>query len=529
MATNIELWVDYLTEVFQIDDHSRYTLESGSTDSLWSEWISSRSSSQTLVGNSSDGSLLDKEKETTPPPSPGRRKLIKDRKPRELELAKRHGRRRRPRIQEPYQQACLPPIEGLKLKLLVAVLCIGLLMSSLETTIIGTALISIGSDLGDFSKATWITTAYLITYTGFLIIFARCSDIFGRRSTFLVALIFFVAFSLACGFSQTMDQLIIFRAFQGIGGAGLNILAMGVATEVPGKARGPINGLLSAVFAISSAIGPLIGGAISSNASWRWVFLLKRVIGSAMLTSFLTGIPFFTIIIFLPERFQLENGLSPVDAGVRMLVYFVLSSWAAGLGAFICVAKNVMYQVIIFAIALQVLGLGLMSTLPVNEIPGKQYAFQVILAVNMGAITQVRILGGVIGIGIGDIILHGKVYSKLNTILTPQQIGALLTSTENLGTFAPNQINAVKRLYSDGFNFQFRIMMYIAIACFVVSLGTFVKRPIQVREIEAIEAREREEAEKAANEKARAAADAMIGVPPMVQTEVEWPSRVGRQ
>ena len=243
----------------------------------------------------SDTSFPNNEKNLSSPSPPVQWTLKEESELRGPELAAKHSRRRRGRSQEPYQQACLPPVDGWKLKLLIVVyvklarrstfrhdgadlfcrLCLGLLMSSLETTIIGTALISIGSDLGDFSKATWITTAYLITYTGCLIIFARCSDVFGRRSTFMVALIVFVVFSLACGLSQTMDQLIIFRAFQGIGGAGLNILALGVATEVPGKARGPINGLLSGVFAISSAIGPLIGGAISSNASWRWVFLLK--------------------------------------------------------------------------------------------------------------------------------------------------------------------------------------------------------------------------------------------------------------
>jgi MFS family permease len=68
---------------------------------------------------------------------------------------------------------------------------------------------------------------------------------------------------------------IVFRAFQGVGGGGLYSLAMGVATEVPGEVRSPINGILSSTFAISSAIGPLIGGAIASNTTWRWVFLLK--------------------------------------------------------------------------------------------------------------------------------------------------------------------------------------------------------------------------------------------------------------
>ena len=138
----------------------------------------------------------------------------------------------------------------------------------------------------------------------------------------------------------------------------------------------------------------------------------------------------------------------------------------------------------------------------------------------MGAITQMRIFGGAVGIGIGDVILQKQVYSKLGTILDQQQIMSLLASSDNLRTFAPSQIYAVKKLYSDGFNFQFRIMMYIGAACFIASLGTFVRHPLQVKEIEAKEAREKETAAQAANERATAAADAMVSVPPIARTEV---------
>ena len=73
----------------------------------------------------------------------------------------------------------------------------------------------------------------------------------------------------------TFGYRIVFRAFQGVGGGGLYSLAMGIATEVPGPVRSPINGILSSTFAVSSAIGPIMGGGIASSTSWRWVFLLK--------------------------------------------------------------------------------------------------------------------------------------------------------------------------------------------------------------------------------------------------------------
>ncbi|KAI5217921.1 hypothetical protein E4T40_07143 [Aureobasidium subglaciale] len=102
-------------------------------------------------------------------------------------------------------------------------------MSALEQLIIGPALITISEDLGRYDLSSWVVNAYLLSYneillltlSGFLVVFARCSDIFGRRSSFMTALIVFLVSSTACGAAQTMLQLIVFRAFQGVGGAGL--------------------------------------------------------------------------------------------------------------------------------------------------------------------------------------------------------------------------------------------------------------------------------------------------------------------
>ena len=86
-------------------------------------------------------------------------------------------------------------------------LCFGLFLSTLETTIVATALVTISSDFGQFEISGWIVLSYLITYTGFLIVYARCSDFFGRKHVVLVALAIFTIFSLACGVAQTMTQL----------------------------------------------------------------------------------------------------------------------------------------------------------------------------------------------------------------------------------------------------------------------------------------------------------------------------------
>ncbi|KAI4213594.1 MAG: hypothetical protein LQ351_003818 [Letrouitia transgressa] len=90
-------------------------------------------------------------------------------------------------------------------------LCLGLFLSSLELTIIGTALVAITDSLQGFDKNSWIVTAYLLTYTGFLIILAKLSDIFGRKALMLTTLSFFVIFSVACGAAQTLSQLSVIR------------------------------------------------------------------------------------------------------------------------------------------------------------------------------------------------------------------------------------------------------------------------------------------------------------------------------
>ena len=102
-------------------------------------------------------------------------------------------------------------------------------------------------------------------------------------------------------------------------------------------------------------------------------------------TAFLSGISIYSVNIYLPQRFQLANGLSPVDAGVRMLVLLVVSSVATGLGASICVVINIVYPILVVGFMLQILGLGLMSSLPVDEaVLARQYGYQTILGFGFG-------------------------------------------------------------------------------------------------------------------------------------------------
>lgn len=219
-----------------------------------------------------------------------------------------------------------------------------------------------------------------------------------------------------------------------------------------------------------------------------------------------------TAVIFLPQQFQLENGYSPAAAGVRMLPLLLLSSVAAGVGGFLVQIKNISFHLLVTSACLQLLGLGLMSSLPVGGgVTARQYGFQVILgvgfglslstlpliarlevekedhAVSMGAITQIRVLGGLVGIALSQAILSDRVNADLANILPPNQLAALYRTIGSIRTFSAEQAAAVRESYGRGFNLQFRVMMYFAIGCLLVTLGCWIRNPMDVQAREKVE------------------------------------------
>jgi MFS family permease len=155
-------------------------------------------------------------------------------------------------------------------------MAIGLFMSLLDTTIVATALFTIGKDLKATEEVNWVALAYTLSYLGCAVIFARVSDIIGRRNAYMSALIIFLAFSLGCGFAQTLDQLIALRVLQGVGGSGLYSLTFVVLPEItPFRLMHLISSISGMVVAMAGILGPLVGGLITQYTSWRWIFWIK--------------------------------------------------------------------------------------------------------------------------------------------------------------------------------------------------------------------------------------------------------------
>ncbi|HUR68124.1 MAG TPA: MDR family MFS transporter [Candidatus Thermoplasmatota archaeon] len=217
--------------------------------------------------------------------------------------------------------------------LVIAGLMMGILLAALDQSVVGTSLFTITQDIGGFERFSWLFSAYMLASTIVIPIAGKLSDIYGRRPIYLAGMGVFLLGSILCGTATSMDQLIAYRAVQGLGGGAIFPVALATIADLfPPSERGKIGGVFGATFGLASVIGPFIGGGIvdylhiGSIESWRWVFYVNVPVGITAMTF---------VALFFP-RLSNRTKVYIDYAGVALLTLTLL----AGLMVFVLVQEG---------------------------------------------------------------------------------------------------------------------------------------------------------------------------------------------
>ncbi|KAI1348253.1 putative multidrug resistance protein fnx1 [Xylaria sp. FL0043] len=496
------------------------------------------------------------------------------------------------------------------------VLAVMLFLVSLDGTITSTSVVKITSDLHGFEDASWILSAYQLGMSASLVILSKLSDIFGRKSIFIWSIIGFVVFSGACASSQTIVQLIVFRALQGFAGGGCMALTLILITEVvPPDQLGNFASKMNVALVLAVVLGPIVGGAISSKTTWRWIFLINiptgiaavvlglltmpmgfphqqdresssqdslsttqklakiDVLGSALLvlaavsftacfqqagTTFpwksayvialliasavlwvvvlvwerhvtqnnmkyqpvlpwrfltdrvrvsvlicfmLLAVPSVVANFQLPQRFQVVNGLSSIDAGVRILPFGAAST--IGTFASTQMATKLHCPAICLVVggaALQTIGFVLLSMLkPSPEVSAAIYGYQIICgfgagvnfmtlyltvpltaakqdkAIALGLAGQLRTMGTAFGLAIATAVFNGYALSRLKEAGITSN---LTTISNGQPTLPPAVQEEVRNILSAAYNRQMLVLVGFAAAQIPVALVMWKRKQI---------------------------------------------------
>ena len=239
----------------------------------------------------------------------------------------------------------MPIRAGTRRPFVIASVMAAMFMVAIEATIVSTAMPQIVSDLGGLNLYSWVFSAFLLTQTAATVVFGKLSDVYGRKPVLLVGIAIFLVGSVLCGLAPSMPWMIVFRLVQGVGAGAVQPVALTVVGDLYSAAeRGKVQGWLASVWALSSVVGPLVGGLIVANVSWAWVFWINIPLAVAATFGFLA---------FLHETPNAER--RPIDVAGALLFTLTIAmlmlalTWtgsqhwpeAAGAGAVFLVALGV--------------------------------------------------------------------------------------------------------------------------------------------------------------------------------------------
>ena len=242
--------------------------------------------------------------------------------------------------------------ENQRVRLIFGALLLVLLLASLDQTIVSTALPTIVGDLGGVSDLSWVVTAYLLSSTVAGPVYGKLGDQYGRKLVLQTAIVIFLIGSALCGLSQNLTELIVFRGIQGLGGGGLIVITIAVVADIfPPRQRGRYQGYFGGVFGVSTVLGPLLGGFIVDNLSWRWIFYVNLPVG--LLALAVIGVAFKPRVDHVKHTID-YLGSSLLAGGLAAVVLYTSlggtrASWTAPWMLALIVAGGVLLVAFVFA------------------------------------------------------------------------------------------------------------------------------------------------------------------------------------
>jgi EmrB/QacA subfamily drug resistance transporter len=202
-------------------------------------------------------------------------------------------------------------------------LLLAIMLAMLDNMIVGTAMPHIVGELGGLAHLSWVVTAYVLGTTVSTPIWGKLGDLYGRKGVFLISIVIFLIGSALAGAAHSMAQLIGFRALQGLGAGGLLVGAMAIIGDlVPPRERGRYQGFFAAVMSLAMVAGPLAGGFITDNLSWRWAFYVNLPLGAIALLLLITQ-------LHLP-KYRTEHRIDWLGAGllaVGITALVLITTW----------------------------------------------------------------------------------------------------------------------------------------------------------------------------------------------------------
>lgn len=317
--------------------------------------------------------------------------------------------------------------EGINKRALIAVfagLMLAMFVSSLDQTIVSTALPTIVGELGGVDHMLWVTTAYVLASTCMMPIYGKLGDLIGRKPLFIAALALFTVGSLICGIGDSMFTLIAGRAVQGLGGGGLMILSQAIIADVvPVRQRGKYMGVMGAVFAVSMIVGPLLGGWFTEVAGWRYIFWFNvpiAIVAIALAAAFLPKAKRSA------QSFKLDIlGTALLIGGTVCLVLFTtVGGGSAGWGSFEAIALGVACVVcfVLFVVAERHAQEPIM---PLSLFKNRNF----IVASLAGLLIMVAMMGTISYLPTYMQIVNGASATESGYMMLPTMVGVMIMST----------------------------------------------------------------------------------------------------